>query len=102
MLGLSACATVETGHAIDPAAQARLKVGVTTIEEAKAWFGEPSQVRRHSNGEVGLIYVHVKSRINGFTGNGDSGSEGLAMEFGPDGKLERFQTTSGPTSVRAR
>lgn len=96
--GLEGCATVEAGRAFDTSAQSRLKVGVTTIEEAKAWFGEPSQVRHHSSGETGLIYVHVKSKANGFTGKVQGASEGLAMEFGPDGKLERFQTTNTPVA----
>lgn len=98
-VSLSGCTTVEAGRPFDTSAQARLQVGVTTIDEAKTWFGEPSEVRHHSSGETGLIYVHVKSRANGFTGNVQGARETLAMEFGPDGKLERFQTGNGPITA---
>lgn len=100
---LSACATnmrTETGRPIDPAVEAKLKVGVTTIDEARQWFGEPTQVRNHSNGETGLIYVHLVSEGNVFAGGNRGTTSTLAMEFGPDGKLERFNT--GGTSAVTR
>lgn len=98
-IGISGCATVEAGRPFDTSAQSRLQVGVTTIDQAKSWFGEPSEVRHHSSGETGLIYLHVKSRANGFTGNVQGSKETLAMEFGPDGKLERFQTGNSPIAA---
>jgi hypothetical protein len=94
------CATVESGKAFDTSAEARLKIGVTTMAEAQAWFGNPTQVLHHSSGETGLVYVHLKSHANGLTGKAQASSETLAMEFGADGRLERFSTGGTPATVR--
>jgi hypothetical protein len=73
---------------------------VTTIDEAKRWFGEPTQVRNHSNGETGLIYLHLVTDGGVFAGGSRGTTSTLAMEFGPDGKLDRFDT--GGTSAVTR
>lgn len=99
VLAVEGCATVESGKAVDTSAEARLKIGVTTMAEAQAWFGNPTQIIHHSSGETGLVYVHLKSHANGLTGKAQAASETLAMEFGADGKLERFTTGGSPATV---
>jgi hypothetical protein len=100
VIGLSGCITMESGVKFDTSAEARLKVSDTTIEQAYAWFGQPSRINHHSTGETGLVYVHLASHGNGLTGHAETQSETLAMEFGADGKLERYSTGSAPTTAR--
>jgi hypothetical protein len=95
---LAGCATMDSGQKFDTSAESRLQIGVTTINDARAWFGQPGQERHHSNGDTGLIYVHMVSHANGITGKAHAQSETLAMEFGPDGKLTRFDTGGTPVS----
>jgi hypothetical protein len=97
---LAGCATIEVGQKFNTAAESRLQIGVTTIQDAKSWFGQPVEVRHHSNGDTGLIYGHRVAHGNGLTGHATAQAEVLAMEFGPDGKLTRFDTGGAPASSK--
>jgi len=98
---LAGCATIEIGQSFNTAAESRLQIGVTTIQDAEIWFGQPAEVRHHSNGYTGLLYGHRVARGNGLTGHASAQTEVLGMEFGPDGKLTRFDTGGSPATVKS-
>jgi hypothetical protein len=96
---ITGCATVESGQKFDTSAEARLEVGQTTVTDAEAWFGKPTQVTQNSDGSKVLVYVHVVAHGN-FVGHGSAETETLGLSFGPDGKLRRFTTGGTPTRNR--
>lgn len=93
---IAGCATVESGQAFNTSAEARLKIGETTAADAVAWFGQPLQVTRMSDGGTLMVYTHIVSRGN-LAGHAESKSETLGLNFGPDGKLRKFVTSAMPS-----
>lgn len=96
---LGGCATVESGNKFDTYAESRLQVGVTTVGDALAWFGKPTQITQSSDGSKLLVYVHMVAHGN-FIGHGSSQMESLGLNFGPDGKLRKFVTGGTPAQTK--
>lgn len=96
---LAGCATIESGRKFDTSAESRLEIGTTTVDNALAWFGQPTQITRNSDGGKILVYTHTVAHGN-FTGHGSSEMETLGLNFGPDGKLRKFVTSGTPAQAK--
>ena len=96
---VAGCATVESGTKFDTSAESRLKIGQTTVADAEAWFGKPTQITQSSDGSKVLVYVHIVAHGN-FVGHGRGETETLGLNFGPDNKLRKFVTGGTPAQTR--
>lgn len=96
---VAGCTTVESGTKFDTSAESRLKIGQTTVSDAEAWFGKPTQITQSSDGSKVLVYVHMVAHGN-FVGHGSGETETLGLNFGPDGKLRKFVTGGTPAQTR--
>lgn len=96
---VAGCVTVESGTKFDTSAESRLKIGQTTVADAEAWFGKPTQITQTSNGSTVLVYVHMVAHGN-FVGHGSGETETLSLNFGPDNKLRKFVIGGTPAHTR--
>ena len=83
---VTACATApsESGVYISDADLKALKLGITTLSDVKAKFGEPQQSVTNSDGTTELQYIYVK-------GEGSQSGEFLK-------RLNPFATSGAPSA----
>jgi len=77
-LGLDGCATGST-TINDPRRVATLRVGVTTIDEVRAMFGEPDDMQQSASGNVTFMYSAVNRNVIGTTISGVGYAAGTTL-----------------------
>lgn len=85
------CAQV--GHDFPMERSDDIRLGLTTMEEVRAIFGEPTSVHRNADGSGAWGYLHSVG-----TAFGTAKAKSLSIAFGPDG-LVRGVTKSN-TKIR--
>ena len=95
---LTGCASMENGRAIPPGAADAMVIGATTEREVRAELGAPQSETVNSDGSKVLVYVHMRSRSNGYTASGDANT--LALVFDSAGVLQRKSTQNTDTRSR--
>ncbi|MCD9097069.1 hypothetical protein [Luteimonas fraxinea] len=95
---LSSCASMESGRAIPDGAADSMVVGTTTERDVRAALGAPQSETVNADGSKVLVYVHMRSRSNGFTASGDANT--LALVFDAAGVLQRKSTQNTDTRSR--
>ena len=101
VLVLSAgCATTTVGNSANVANIGRLQVGVTTLSEAEALLGRPTNVTRTQDGTV-ISYVRMEVKNRNLLGTkADVDSDVLTLFFDQGGKLLRYGDSKQTTQVR--
>ncbi len=103
-LALAGCAT--SGTKIDPNVVNSFKPGVTTLADAEARLGQPSQTTHNSDGTTTLAYIFGSSKVSGstfipfagaFVGHTDSQSQYTELVFDKGGRFVRSSVSEGQT-----
>jgi len=98
LLVFSACATVEVGRPLDPAAFQQIEVGKTTEAQVIALLGPPQNKKIAADGSKVYGYIHVRSQAYAtpFSGSGRVTGEKVLVRFNPDGIVTAVETTQIP------
>ncbi|MFA6230988.1 MAG: hypothetical protein WC617_12580 [Rhodanobacter sp.] len=103
-LALAGCAT--SGVKIDPNVVTSFKPGVTTLAEAEARLGQPSQTTRNSDGTTTLNYLFGSSQVSAstfipfagaFVGHTDSKTQITELVFDKNNRFVRSSLSEGQT-----
>ena len=102
IFALTACAT--SGRKVDSSQLQTFTVGQTTIADAEAKLGQPTQQMSTSDGFTTLIYgyTHAEAKpenfipfAGAFVGGVNSENQAVTLIFGADGKLKSYSQSSG-------
>jgi len=87
LLVFSACATVEVGRPLDPAAFQKIEVGKTTEAQVIALLGPPQKKTVNADGSKIYGYTHVRSHAWAvpFYAKGTASGEKVIINFDPSG-----------------
>lgn len=100
LLLLAGCATMESGTAFDQVAAQQFEAGVTRRAEVEAKLGPPLRVTTNSDGTSVIVYSHVISSANTFSGRGNAQAQTAAYRFDADGVL--LSSSVGSPSAQSR
>lgn len=101
---IAGCAT--SGVKIDPNAVNSFKPGVTTLADAEARLGQPSQTTHNSDGTTTLDYIFGSSKVSAstfipfagaFVGHTDSQSQITELMFDKNNRFVRSSLSEGQT-----
>jgi len=92
---LSGCASMESGRALPPGTADTMVIGTTTERDVRAALGAPQSETVNADGSKVLVYMHMRSRSNGFTASADANT--LALVFDSAGVLQRKSTQNSDT-----
>lgn len=95
VVGVGACATMESGTNFDMAVAQSFEVGKATRNDIEAKLGAPSSVTENSDGSSMLVYVHIASRGNGLSGKASAESRSVAYRFSADQVLAQTTVQRG-------
>lgn len=98
---LASCATAQSGTAIDAAAVAAFTEGVSTRQEVEARMGRPASVTTTTDGKTILVYTHVVSHANGFTGRGEAAAQSVGFVFDTKGVLTHKTTAATNSAIQS-
>lgn len=99
LLAVGGCATMESGTDFDMATAHSFKAGESTRADIERALGPPSSVTEASDGSSMLVYVHIESEANSFSGKSSARSRSVAYTFTPDGVLKDFTKQSNSTQA---
>lgn len=99
-LPLSACVTVENGHAFDSTAAANFKRGEATRSQIEATLGTPNSVTELGNGMTVVSYFYSKAKGNGFVGKTEATGDTFVYTFDANGVLRDVTHTTHGSTVR--
>lgn len=103
-LALAGCAT--SGVKVDPNVVTSFKPGVTTLADAEARLGQPSQTTHNSDGTTTLSYIFGASQVSAstfipfagaFVGHTDSQSQISELVFDKNNRFVRSSLSEGQT-----
>lgn len=88
---LAGCATATVGTPFNAQNTAQLRVGTSTVAEARSLLGEPYQVQTGANGEQLYIWQFVQSHARSglVTMNVQTNTQQAALVFDRTGRLAR-------------
>lgn len=101
-LALAGCAT--SGVKVDPNVVSSFKPGVTTLADAEARLGPPSQTTTNSDGTTTLNYMFGSSQVSAstfipfagaFVGHTDSKSQMTELVFDKNNRFVRSSVSEG-------
>lgn len=98
---LTACATVESGRPFNFAAAQSFEIGVTTRAQVEAALGAPMTDVREADGGSVIVYSHIESTANAFTGGTAQGTT-AAYRFDSNGTLVKTSMSTPASRTRAR
>lgn len=101
-LCLAGCATMESGAAFDPAVAQQFEAGQTTRAQVEAALGPPVSVTSNSDGSSVIVYTHVVSSANSFSGRSQANANTAAFRFDANGVLVSSSVSSPAVQGRAR
>lgn len=91
VLTIVGCATATVGTPFNAQNTAQLRVGTSTVAEARSLLGEPYQVQTNANGEQLYIWQFVKSHASSGLAsmNVQTNTQQAALVFDRSGRLAR-------------
>jgi len=91
ILVLAGCATATVGTPFNAQNTAQLRVGTSTVVEARSLLGEPYQVQTSANGEQLYIWQFIRSHARSglVTMNVQTSTQQAALVFNRTGRLVR-------------
>jgi hypothetical protein len=92
VFGMVGCATAESGRSFDANAASQFRIGISTIDQVEASLGSPNSIAHNASGETAIMYTHVHSSANGFTGKIKLETETAAYRFDAAGILMDMRT----------
>lgn len=92
LLALSGCATMESGTNFDSAAANSFQAGVSTRADVESRLGTPQSVTTSADGSAIIVYSHIESRANTFSGKSEATARSVAYLFDPAGVLKQVST----------
>ncbi len=98
---LAGCATVESGRPFNFAAAQSFEIGVTTRSQVEAALGAPMTEVREADGGSVIVYSHIESRANAFTGGTAQGTT-AAYRFDSNGTLLKTSMSAPASRSRTR
>lgn len=90
---IAGCATATIGKPFPVSNVSQLRVGTSTIAEAKNLLGEPYQIQTTGNGEQLYIWQYIRSDATSglISTNVQTNTQQAALVFGSDNRLQRVQ-----------